>query len=59
MKERMRIALVEAFGTGFLVLGGCGNAVLAGGVVVNLGVSFCFGLSLLVMVYTILLFAAG
>ncbi|HET9666627.1 MAG TPA: aquaporin, partial [Desertimonas sp.] len=53
MNERMRIALVEAFGTGFLVLGGCGTAVLAGGVVGNLGVSFAFGLSLLVMVYTI------
>jgi aquaporin Z len=53
MNERMRIALVEAFGTGFLVLGGCGTAVLAGGVVGNLGVSLAFGLSLLVMVYTI------
>jgi len=53
MNERMRIALVEAFGTGFLVLGGCGTAVLAAGFMGALGVALAFGLSLLVMVYTI------
>ena len=53
MNERMRIAVVEAFGTGFLVMGGCGTAVIAGSSVTTLGVAIAFGLTLLVMVYTI------
>ena len=53
MDERMRIAVAEAFGTGFLVIGGCGTAILAGAGVGTLGISIAFGLSLLVMVYTI------
>jgi aquaporin Z len=53
MTEQARIALAEAFGTGFLVLGGCGTAVLAGDKVGNLGVALAFGLSLLVMAYAI------
>ena len=59
MNERMRIGIAEAFGTAFLVLGGCGTAVLATGSggpglsVGTLGVAIAFGLSLLVMVYTI------
>jgi len=51
--ERMRIAVAEAFGTGFLVIGGCGTAIIAGSGVGTLGISIAFGLSLLVMVYTI------
>jgi aquaporin Z len=45
----------EAFGTAILVLGGVGTAVLATGDngVGTLGVSLAFGLSLLVMAYTI------
>ncbi|HMK10296.1 MAG TPA: aquaporin, partial [Acidimicrobiales bacterium] len=53
MDERMRIAVAEAFGTGFLVIGGCGTAIIAGQGVGTLGVAIAFGLSLLVMVYTI------
>ena len=53
MDERMRIAVAEAFGTGFLVIGGCGTAILAGAGVGTLGIAIAFGLSLLVMVYTI------
>lgn len=45
--------LAEAFGTFVLVFGGCGTAVLAGAHVGFMGVAFAFGLSLLVMVYTI------
>ena len=54
MDERMRIAVAEAFGTGFLVIGGCGTAIIArlrGRA--PLGIAIAFGLSLLVMVYTI------
>jgi aquaporin Z len=51
--DQARIALAEAFGTGFLVLGGCGTAVLAGDAVGVLGVALAFGLSLLVMAYAI------
>lgn len=53
MNERMRIVAAEAFGTGFLVLGGCGTAVLAGSEVGFGGVAAAFGLSLLVMAYAI------
>jgi aquaporin Z len=51
--EQARIALAEALGTGFLVLGGCGTAVLAGEHVGFQGVALAFGLSLLVMAYAI------
>ncbi len=53
MNERIRVVAAEAFGTGFLVLGGCGTAVLAGTNVGFGGVSAAFGLSLLVMAYAI------
>src|SRR3712207_4722225 len=53
MNERMRVVAAEAFGTGFLVLGGCGTAVLAGTNVGFGGVAAAFGLSLLVMAYAI------
>ncbi len=49
----LRIASLEAVGTGVLVLGGCGTAVLAGKVVGPVGVAFAFGLSLMSMAYTI------
>ncbi len=45
--------LAEFVGTFVLVFGGVGSAVLAGGKIGFLGVSFAFGLSLLAMVYTI------
>lgn len=47
----------EAFGTFWLVLGGCGSAVLAAGVpdvgIGWLGVSFAFGLTVLTMAYAV------
>lgn len=43
----------ELLGTLFLVLIGCGSAVIAGGQVGFLGISFAFGLTVLVMVYAI------
>ncbi|MBE9120790.1 aquaporin Z [Tychonema sp. LEGE 07199] len=49
----MKIGVAEAFGTFVLVVGGCGSAVLAGDKIGFLGVAIAFGLSLLVMVYTI------
>lgn len=49
--------LAEAFGTFWLVLGGCGSAVLAAGFPVGgiglLGVSLAFGLSVLTMAYAV------
>jgi len=45
--------VAEFFGTMFLVIGGCGTAVLAGAKVGTLGVALAFGLSLLVMAYAI------
>jgi aquaporin Z len=45
--------IAEFVGTFVLVFGGVGSAVLAGGKIGYLGVSFAFGLSLLAMVYTI------
>jgi aquaporin Z len=49
--------LAEFFGTFWLVLGGCGSAVLAAGFpqfgIGFLGVAFAFGLTLLTMAYTI------
>ncbi len=47
-----RIA-AEVVGTFWLVLGGCGTAVLAGDVVGVLGVAFAFGLTVLTMAYAV------
>src|SRR5271156_3140252 len=49
----MKKYAAELVGTFVLVFGGVGSAVLAGGKIGYLGVSFAFGLSLLAMVYTI------
>jgi aquaporin Z len=43
----------ELIGTLILVLAGCGSAVIGLNIAGNLGISFAFGLSVLVMVYTI------
>ena len=49
--------LAEFFGTFWLVLGGCGSAVLAAGVadvgIGWLGVSFAFGLTVLTMAFAV------
>ena len=45
--------VAEFIGTFALVLVGCGSAVIAGKYVGFLGISFAFGLTLLVMVYAI------
>lgn len=45
--------VAELFGTMVLVLIGCGSAVIAGGNIGFLGISFAFGIAVLVMVYTI------
>jgi aquaporin Z len=44
---------VELIGTLFLVLIGCGSAVIAGQYIEFLGISFAFGLTVLAMVYAI------
>ena len=49
----MRNYAAECIGTFVLVLGGCGAAVLAGTHIGFAGVAAAFGLSLLVMVYTV------
>jgi aquaporin Z len=53
----MQRSLAELIGTFWLVLGGCGSAVLAAGFpdvgIGLLGVSFAFGLTVLTMVYAI------
>ncbi len=46
-------AFAEFFGTFVLVFMGCGSAVLAGGHVGFLGISFAFGLSVVAMAYAI------
>jgi aquaporin Z len=45
--------MAEAFGTFWLVLGGCGTAVLAGSGVGTLGISLAFGLTVLTMAYAV------
>jgi aquaporin Z len=52
MDVRRRLA-AEALGTFWLVLGGCGTAVLAGGDVGRLGVSLAFGLTVLTGAYAL------
>jgi aquaporin Z len=49
----MKKYIVEAFGTGVLVLMGCGSAVLAGSEIGFLGIAFGFGLSVVAMAYAI------
>jgi len=53
MNKNGKIFIAELIGTGVLVIGGCGSAVLAGDKIGFLGVSIAFGLSLLVMAYAI------
>jgi len=60
MNQKFRIAIAEAIGTAVLVIGGCGSAVLAtnqklfeSNSIGLLGVSIAFGLSLLIMAFTI------
>jgi aquaporin Z len=50
MKRRLG---AEIFGTFWLVLGGCGSAVLAGAVIGAHGVALAFGLSVLTMAYAV------
>ncbi|MBS0255417.1 MAG: aquaporin Z [Proteobacteria bacterium] len=52
MKDHNRV-LAEVFGTFWLVLGGCGTAVLAGNGVGTLGISLAFGLTVLTMAYAV------
>lgn len=53
MKQDVKKFVAEMIGTFVLVFGGCGSAVLAGSHIGFLGVSFAFGLSLLIMAYAI------
>ena len=52
MQSNSRILAAEIIGTAVLMMGGPGSAILGTGIG-TLGVSFAFGLSLLVMAYTI------
>jgi aquaporin Z len=45
--------IAEALGTAWLVIGGCGTAVLAGSAVGLLGISLAFGLTVVTMAYTL------
>jgi aquaporin Z len=45
--------IAELFGTMWLVIGGCGTAVLAGSGVGTLGIAFAFGLTVLTMAFAI------
>nr|VFJ52146.1 MAG: aquaporin Z [Candidatus Kentron sp. FW] len=57
LREGMKRYAAESFGTFWLVLGGCGSAVLAAGFpdagISPLGVSLAFGLAVITMGYTI------
>lgn len=53
MSNNLRKYLAELIGTFVLVLMGCGSAVIAGKHIGFLGIAIAFGLSVLVMVYTI------
>jgi aquaporin Z len=48
-----RKLIAEAFGTAWLVIGGCGTAIFAGPAAGVVGISFAFGLTVLTMAYTI------
>ena len=48
-----RRAVAEFLGTFWLVLGGCGSAVLAGSLIGVPGISLAFGLTVLTMAYAI------
>ena len=49
----MKKYVCEFIGTAVLVLFGCGSAVVAGGVLGNLGIALAFGLSIVAMAYVI------
>ncbi len=49
----MKKYIAEFFGTFWLVLGGCGSAVLAGGNIGLLGISLAFGLTVLTIAYSL------
>lgn len=55
--KMMKVALAEVLGTFWLVLGGCGSAVLAAGIpdlgIGFTGVSLAFGLTVVTMVYAV------
>ncbi|MFA5771307.1 MAG: aquaporin Z [Thermoplasmata archaeon] len=51
--EDQRKYFAELVGTFVLVMVGCGSAVFAGGYIGFLGIAFAFGLSVLIMVYSI------
>jgi aquaporin Z len=53
MHSTRRKLAAEFFGTFWLVLGGCGTAVIAGQYVGALGVAFAFGLTVLTMAYAV------
>src|SRR5687768_11526572 len=48
-----RKAIAELIGTFWLVLGGCGSAVLAGKGIGVLGISIAFGLTVVTMAYAV------
>ena len=51
--SNVRKYLAELIGTFALVLFGCGSAVIAGDKIGFLGISFAFGLAVLIMAYAI------
>lgn len=53
MQPMSRRLSAEFLGTFWLVLGGCGSAVLAGRSIGAMGVAFAFGLTVLTMVYAV------
>ena len=53
MKQDVKKFTAEMIGTFVLVFGGCGSAIFAGGRIGFLGVAIAFGLTLLIMAYTI------
>ncbi len=53
IKDDMKKYIAELFGTFVLVFMGCGSVVIAGSYIGFLGISFAFGLAVLVMVYAI------
>lgn len=53
MNDMNKKLFAEMLGTAWLVLGGCGTAVLAGSAVGTLGISIAFGLSVITMAYAV------